>query len=684
MSSPSDVVLNSDVRVPISFVKKPKKMVEHGAYRLDIDGLRAIAVGSVVLFHMWPLSLPGGFVGVDVFFVISGFLITNNLLRDLKNRSFSLWEFYRRRVRRIIPAMICMLLFALIGSFVFVYGRDPSVYKKEIHRLSWTGIWTILSSANFYLAFGMPDSYWDESSKLNPLLHMWSLAVEEQYYLFFAPMLSFLYNKGLFPHLRKIFIPMMFLSFGVSQWLCWLHPTSAYYMLPSRFGEMLMGSLLSTMGRDYCLSVSFVSPKLDHLIGAAAFFAICFPMFVFSESVPFPGFVAFIPCFGTTVILALRSKNSFVNRLLQLDVFVQIGLISYSLYLFHWPIFAWCRTLYFSMNSATGACVALSLTLAASVTCYVLVETPLRKVSWSPQQTVWWLFVVPSVVVVAVCFALLSVIPNPAACVPMASASPGCRPIRIHGESRFETVKTSHTFVQRSDYRPGDREAMLMLVGDSHAGALFGVLTQYVGWHNKTMFFHARDSHIGFDTYSACPEQAPPWSYNSFCQVNFARQSGEKVDLIVIAGRYSSYGQSVLSPLSSLVDYWTAKGKRVVLFGENPQQCPGMHYCPLVLQNASVPLRCLQRYDLSSYKTQQVDPTDILSDQRHPFLNDQIKAIADRKPNVSYFDLWPLICRDECKAYNAEGIRLYKDSNHLSLAGSYILGNEVIKKGWNI
>lgn len=207
-------------------------------YRPDIDGLRAVAVLSVIIFHINENIIPGGFIGVDIFFVISGYLITQHIFRDLNRNTFSIVEFYRKRIKRIIPAMLVVVaLTILIAQFILI--------PKDAEKVAESGLWSLLSMANVYFWLFEDTSYFAAASNEKPLLHLWSLGVEEQFYIFWPLILLLTYRVGHGKYFFLIFSFLAIVSFLSGEILYSRDPSFVYYMLPTRAGELLIGALLA-------------------------------------------------------------------------------------------------------------------------------------------------------------------------------------------------------------------------------------------------------------------------------------------------------------------------------------------------------------------------------------------------------------------------------------------------------
>ncbi|WP_395371024.1 acyltransferase family protein [Komagataeibacter diospyri] len=298
----------------------------HANYRRDIDGLRAIAVTAVVLFHASVYPVQSGFVGVDIFFVISGFLIGGIVYRDIGRGTFSFTGFYARRARRILPALMAVIASVMLVGLLL---SSPA----ELRQTSMGAISALLGWPN--ILFWKQISYFSPDAHLNPFLMTWSLGVEEQFYLFFPLLLLMI---GRLRHLVVLCVigalclgSLCMAQFGLGRW-----PAAVFYLLPTRAWEMGMGTFLAVAKSNYTLS--FPRP-VNHLIGWTGLFLIGLSIFIFDEHTPFPGLAALLPVGGTLALLL--SDGSFVNRaILSTPPFIWIGRISYSWYLWHWPLMA--------------------------------------------------------------------------------------------------------------------------------------------------------------------------------------------------------------------------------------------------------------------------------------------------------------------------------------------------------
>jgi len=334
-------------------------------YRPDIDGLRAIAVIPVVLFHANFLFFSGGYVGVDIFFVISGYLITNILLNDINDNQFSIVTFYERRVRRIFPALFAVLIATSIVALVIMLPTELDSYGRSL-----------FSSTFFYsnYHFMFDADYFSAPAETKPLLHMWSLAVEEQFYIFFPVYLYFV-SKYAKKALGLITILAIITSFIYSLLLINTAPSDAFYSAPARAWELLIGSLLAIYPARHNLKSSAAN-----ILGITGLSLITYAIFFYNKQTQFPGINAILPVAGTALIIYSGSTtNSLTRKILSISPLIKVGLISFSLYLWHWPIMVFYNMYSIAPPAATEIMSLLLITLAVSYASWRFIETPFRK-----------------------------------------------------------------------------------------------------------------------------------------------------------------------------------------------------------------------------------------------------------------------------------------------------------------
>ncbi|MDB4360074.1 acyltransferase [Akkermansiaceae bacterium] len=333
-------------------------MTKH--YRPEIDGLRAISVIGVVLFHL-ELGFPGGFVGVDVFFVISGYLITGILLRQLGEDRFSLMEFWARRVRRIVPAAMVMVVGALlIGAFLQTPERYASLARSAMAH--------VLMASNCY--FTRDQGYFAEKSDHEPLLHTWSLSVEEQFYLIFPLIVCFVWKRAP-QRLALVFTSAALISFSWSWIEVVSNPKWAFFLLPARGWELLVGALLAILPQKTMRSLG------DEAWAGLGLVLVLAPMFFFDRQTAFPGPGALAPVLGAALLIWTGGSTK-IGKLLGWRALVKIGLISYSLYLWHWPFVVFAREMVIELT-LTWKISLLVASLLAGYSSWRWVEMPSRS-----------------------------------------------------------------------------------------------------------------------------------------------------------------------------------------------------------------------------------------------------------------------------------------------------------------
>lgn len=361
-------------------------------YRLDIQGLRAIAVLSVVLFHINPILLPGGYIGVDIFFVISGYLIMGFIWRDLKHESFTLLHFYTRRVYRLFPALFTMVIFTTIAAYFILLPSENVLYIKSM-------LSTLFYVSNFY--FYSQASYFNDAMEFYPLLHTWSLSVEEQFYMLFPLLLIWIYRH----QAKKIvflLIVMALLSLLLSQWYVGYDASFAFFSSPTRFFQFITGGIVaiylqshkpSKRGNDMAVIVGIIV-----LLGT---------LYFYNEHTPFPGLNALLPSFATALVLYYGLQMHLARVILENRYMVFIGNASYSIYLWHWPLIVFYKLKVSPTLSVSEAFLLFTLSIGLGILSWYFIENKTRrhtlsKVTLKPILTVLAGSVIFSALVVSI------------------------------------------------------------------------------------------------------------------------------------------------------------------------------------------------------------------------------------------------------------------------------------------
>lgn len=409
-------------------------------YRPEIDGMRAIAVLSVLIFHVFPEVLPGGFVGVDIFFVISGYLITGIILKSSDEGRFSLLEFWKRRVKRLAPAMLLVTSVTLVVGYFMLLPEEFYFLGRQLCSL-------YLLMANYF--FYNESGYWEPQAEDMALLHTWSLGVEEQFYIVYVLVMSLLLR-----FVAKKFIYRFLILLAVSSYvLCFetsmTNVDAAFYLLPYRIWEMLAGSIVA-----FSLVRNSSGSRVACMLGASL---VLLSVVLIRPEQIFPGWVAILPVAGTCLLLS-SEPFGWVKRLLENSLVVYFGKISYSLYLWHWIIIFYFGTYIFpqSFPVVQGLCVILCSIVLAALT-YRFVENPIRYSNKKSHVVVIFLFASTTL--------LLSTL------IGREQVTPHSKPMYSHGPTAEEVDYGIYKSWDTSGVKVfGNNEKVhLVLVGDSHA-----------------------------------------------------------------------------------------------------------------------------------------------------------------------------------------------------------------------
>ena len=337
-------------------------------YRSEIDGLRAVAVLPVILFHAGFTLLSGGYLGVDVFFVISGYLITSIIVEEVNQQKFSIITFYERRFRRILPALIAMVLATTIAVMIMT----TSPFQLESLGKSIVSVMAFASNIWFWTQSG----YFGTASETSPLLHTWSLAVEEQYYLvfpFLVVICAKLHKRALMLSILVIFV----ISMLIAEWGWRNSPIGNFFLIPSRAWELMAGSLCALLiSKPFVENMSLAG---KHILSAIGLTAVVISYFTFDATTNHPGLITLIPVTGTVLIILFATQNGLTGRLLTLKPMVFVGLISYSLYLWHQPILAIAKTLTSIHLAPILASILIIVIFFVSYLSWKFVEQPFRN-----------------------------------------------------------------------------------------------------------------------------------------------------------------------------------------------------------------------------------------------------------------------------------------------------------------
>ncbi|MGI9273145.1 MAG: acyltransferase family protein [Woeseiaceae bacterium] len=651
-------------------------------YRSDIDGLRAIAILPVVFFHAGLPGFSGGFVGVDVFFVISGFLITRIIYSEMVDGTFSLARFYERRARRILPALLSVVFVAFVaGSIV--------LFPSQFEALSESVVASTLFASNIY--FWITTDYFRSATEFLPLLHTWSLGVEEQFYVFYPLLLLCLgptRRKWLLIVLSTGLVASLLLS---SYWLA-AHPMISFYLLPARAWELAIGCYLA-IGK----MPSLTGRWLREVVAAVAVLAIAASVTFYSSSTPFPGVAALLPCLGAALIIYTGSQgDTWVRRALSLRAVVWFGLISYSLYLWHWLILALIRASTSRVDiGASLAVAAVLLSILTAALSYRFIESPFRRRDRVSRRQ--FLGLVSTLMLVTTSIGIGGWLTDGA-------------PFRFDEETLTLVNAATDIDPRRKEcfhVAPGNQLCRIgqqnnepptfLLWGDSHAAALMPAVSAAAKAAGKTGLF------VGT---SGCPPILAVWRHDkpgdrtcyefNDAVIAYLEEAEEPIDLVIMAGRWAMY----------------ATGER--LFGEAgapPLMLDDGTKHSSRLENSRVLERALNRSKnaLSAMDKQIVFlggvpeigwnvPRVLAQQQLGRNLDLQPPTIADFElrnavverivdtfagdPNFRIVPVVDIICNDDCRLL-FEGKPIYSDDDHLSLHGAErLVGPALTERIW--
>jgi peptidoglycan/LPS O-acetylase OafA/YrhL len=627
--------------------------------RRDIDGLRALAVIPVVLYHFGFGAFSGGFVGVDVFFVISGYLITSIIFREISAGRFSFVDFWARRARRIIPALSVVMLAVLLVGWIIMPANDYSQLGRAV-RYQAMFISNIL--------FMRQDGYFNPASDFKPLLHTWSLSVEEQYYILF-PLLMVLLTRFL-RHWRWMLFGLLIVSFALNVWVIKRQPDAAFFLLPMRAWELLCGAMLAVIpASDRKL------PSWTHqAVSLAGLAAVLYAIFGFTKYTPFPGWAALLPVLGATAMIWAQGHSpTLVGRLLSLRGMVGVGLISYSWYLWHWPVFVYANAISVDGMQGWEAAGWVGLSLALAWLSWRLIELPFREKR----------FLAGRKPVLAAGLAALLVIGLAGQIVREADGVPG----RLSGQAM--------QYAQARDWQQGQMDCLLqrnskdlskvcrfggdaqtppvqLVWGDSHAAALKPAIKADAERYGIPVWLASLSGCLpvlGHETRQQCQD---------FNHATLQSIREHKIRDVVLAARWSLYlygeedgdmqhvlyredsrpvaEQEVAKDLTAMVHSLREAGARVWIFKEVPLQRQGT-----VARLASLAMVGRSAERLGRPIAEHL--------ARQQFLNSLFDQLSEQDPQVRIIDPTALMCpAGVCRA-EFDGYSQYMDENHLSDKG---------------
>lgn len=628
---------------------------ERAPYRADIDGLRALAVLAVIGFHFAPAWLPGGFAGVDAFFVISGYLITRLISGALDQRRWRLGDFYQHRIMRLLPAYAVVSAATLAAASYLLIPDDYLFYTTSL-----AASWAFVSNLFFsMLSWG----YFGQRAEQFPLLHTWSLSVEEQFY-FAYPLLLMLLHRHWQRYLTPLLALLALASLLCAQWQA--DQVGSYFLLPYRAHELLIGALAARVPARHQ-----PGPRQAGYAALAGLLLLAGSLLLLHRELPFPGLYSLPPCLGAALLLYGGSRANPVSALLGSAPLVAIGLMSYSLYLWHWPVLSLLRYRHIALDGGAGGAV-LALIAALSWLTWRYVETPLRRRRLPLRASVLRYYAGPA----AACLA-----------VGLYSYASDGAPQRFAADARALLASYSYerdlsgdcalrsgvaatvtaAYLRRhcafgAPAEAGVRPAVL-LYGDSHAHHFKPFVEQLARQAGMRAVYHIAGSCEPFDL-------AEPGATATICQRRNAAMLvlAGQYRYVVLAGRWQYRQQEALFArrLQQVARALDGSGTTLVLFKDNPSTDTDLSRCVLFRRRGWLPTGsdCDFRY------------ADVQAAQGS--MDHEIDRLQAAMPQVRVINAKRVMC-DQQRCLTAIGnIALYKDGNHLNAPAARLLAERYL------
>lgn len=637
-------------------------------YRKEIDGLRALAVIPVLLFHAGYNTFSGGFIGVDVFFVISGYLITSIIVLEKKAGTFNLINFYERRARRILPALFVVIFACLPFAWMWLVPNDMKGFCQSL-------VAVVVFASNIF--FWRKSGYFDTDAELKPLLHTWSLGVEEQYYLLFPIFLLLAWPFGR-RALLLILVAVSLASLAFSQWASINAPAAAFYLLPARVWELLIGVFVAFYAlRESRQDVTFQVRQFGSVLGLLL---VLYAIFAFDRHTPFPSLYTLVPTIGTALIILFATQRTLVAGLLGNRVLVGIGLVSYSAYLWHQPLFVFAR---YSQAEDPSKLLMATLVIASFTLAYLTwryVEVPFRKGNKFGRRYIAILCAVSASVLVTIGLAgefshgfwelktttRLRPILQTASQSPQRAchtSGPDYRKPRDAceyevGSLRWATIGDSHSVELAYALAEEIKDSGLKLKHFSFSGCIptFGreVVGSYADcskWTRETVEYIVADQNIRNVLVSYRIHTAVPGGYNN---TNPAMPLAVTVSAEEREQRWKSY--------VDLLRYLVKNGKHVVL----------------VLQAPQLPK------NINDMLFRSADPGGLVLGMRRHRWDERTGFVLNRlyqiPGEVMIVDPTKIFCNDlDCFAAR-NGVAYYYDGYHMSVAGAALVVDEIMRQ----
>ena len=654
-------------------------------YRPEIDGLRAIAVGAVILYHanftiLGHQPFKGGFIGVDIFFVISGYLITSIILNELfSTGSFSIKYFYERRIRRILPVLLVVILASLPFAWLYISPVGVINFAKTI-------IYTLGFASNFY--FYLSDIEYFAGGAPNAFLHTWSLSVEEQYYILF-PLVTLVIFKYFRNYLVYVLIILFLISLSLAEWSSRNHPSASFYFLHTRMWELLAGSILAYF--EIKLGHRSKNKTLNTFLPIIGLLLILHSFLIFSDEMVHPSFYTLSPIIGVCLIIWFSSRDELVTKLISTKLFVGIGLISYSLYLWHYPIFVLNIFAKFTEGDLLKKLFIFVIIFLLSITTYYFVERPSRNRNISFKKILLYILIFLIFLIIVSTSIITNQgfknrLPN---VLKDYNSNPWLKLKNLNGEICFD--KIDGCFFNQSS------KTKVYLIGDSIAGSLNYDLKNRLIENNYQFINYTLNSCLyfpGFNRYSSRNDKIDKKCNDEYFQKIKQKLIIEKNSIIIFTGKeyfldnkikinnekfigdlfvanknYETLDESFLTEVTRL-----AENNKIILV------------YPMPNMKKNIPENIFLKIKKNHDKKKN-DLIELYNIEIKEYENENQKTIEtfNALKSINIFRVYPhkLFCdtyiSQKCVNNDGENI-FYADSYHPSLKGAEMINNSIIKE----
>jgi peptidoglycan/LPS O-acetylase OafA/YrhL len=615
-------------------------------YRSEIDGLRAIAVCAVIIYHAQITILRhepfiGGFIGVDIFFVISGYLITSIILKELvATGTFSFKYFYERRVRRILPVLLFVMLVSLPFAWMYLLPSSLIDFSKSI-------LYSLGFSSNFYFWYS-GQQYDADSGLFKPFLHTWSLSIEEQFYILF-PIVLIVTFKYLRKYLIHILIISFFLSLAVADWTSRNYSSASFYFLHTRMWELLAGSILAYL--EISKGHRSKNKKLNLILPLTGLILIGHSILFFNDKILHPSFYTLSPVIGVCLIIWFSNKDELITKILSTKLFVGIGLISYSLYLWHYPIFAFMRISGLISGSIIGKLILIFILFFLSILSYLFIERPFRNRKLSNIKILVYLSILLTFLIIF-----------------------NIKIIEEDGfKARFKNLKNinqnynpDNNFLGKSRSNNSQKNLddfntanfNIIIIGDSHGADLFNSLNLNRDFFKNIKFYYLKD--VLWDKFDGISKNE-----------KFLKQANR----IIVSNRWDDYKFNLFK---NKFDRIKDLNQKIIITSSSNEYKVFSKLYTLLDYEIFFKRENLDYFGLKKlyFENRVIDSKSII--------NQKLKKFA-LENNLTYLNKEDYMCdilKEECDYIDKDGYKIFYDYSHYTEQGARYFGKKIYEIDW--